>query len=443
MEEAPDETADHHDLADHAETLCRGLRKLRHDCGHESTSIDIANVAGELMLLATELRTLDRAVNAHKEQYTQAFDEDLEEIRAHLTGIFEDIADCCREMQKADGPGKSTVGWLQKKRYVSKLQKHLEANKTALVVMRTVLHHGKVYGTQNSSGRLAESSPHVMQEDRAILESIFASRRAISDLHDLTNRSHEHSASSSSTTTADMGPSFKPGAHGRNLSSATGVDTPTVEDVLPTSNTVRKKRSDDPLTRRFSRRGVRLAVHSSILDSNAHQVPMSLKKRWFHQGRARSSGDGDFVQDRSIAQLSRISEVNSNFVTEIISEEPNLQRSTSTPEDPSRRNSEEHYASKKEVHGEPSKAKKRSLTLMESPFGKSLGRAITRLSNITLSSDRKDENAKIEAGEGKNEAMEKHDEDKSGWSYRLSKPFVEPELTTPDFNKDVENMALR
>lgn len=148
MAEEPDDKADHRDLADQAATLSRGLHKLRHECGHESTSTDIANVAEELVLLATELRTLDKAVRANKERYTQAFNEDLEEIHIHLAGIFEDIADCCREMQKADGPNKSTIGWLQKKRYVSKLQMHLEANKTALIVMRTVLHHGKAYATQ-------------------------------------------------------------------------------------------------------------------------------------------------------------------------------------------------------------------------------------------------------------------------------------------------------
>jgi hypothetical protein len=51
-------------------------------------------------------------------------------------------------MQKADGPNGSAVGWLHKKRYVGKLQKHLKANKTTLIVMRTVLHHGKEYGMQ-------------------------------------------------------------------------------------------------------------------------------------------------------------------------------------------------------------------------------------------------------------------------------------------------------
>jgi hypothetical protein len=134
-------------LAYQAETLSRGLNKLRQECGHETTSTDISHVAEELMLLSAELNGLDKAVASNKEQYTTAFNEDLAEIYRHLGGIFDDISDCCREMQKVDGPRKSSMGWLHKKRYLKKLQDHLLANKTTLVIMRTVLHHGKDYGT--------------------------------------------------------------------------------------------------------------------------------------------------------------------------------------------------------------------------------------------------------------------------------------------------------
>lgn len=148
MAEQHSPTADLTHLSFQAETLSRGLNKLQRDCGHKSTSADISHVADELFLLSAELSILDEAVKANKDQYTDTFGEDLAEIAGHLDGIFEDIADCCKQMQKADGPKVNAVGWLRKKRYVGKLQKHLEANKTTLVVMRTVLHHGKEYGMQ-------------------------------------------------------------------------------------------------------------------------------------------------------------------------------------------------------------------------------------------------------------------------------------------------------
>ena len=141
-----DEKTDLESLAIQADALYINLNKLQQLCGHESVSTDISDAAVELKLLAAELSSLDAAVKPYAELYTDAFGQDLAEICAHLAGIFEDIDDCCREMQKANGLNTSAVGWLAKKRYVKKLQKHLEANKTTLIVMRTVLHHGKEYG---------------------------------------------------------------------------------------------------------------------------------------------------------------------------------------------------------------------------------------------------------------------------------------------------------
>lgn len=142
-----EEISDLKKLALQAKDLSKILHTLRSDCGHESTSADIASVSQELQRLSTELESLDVHVKGNAEYYTPTFGEDLAELRAHMASIFEDVADCCEEMRKADGPNTSTVSWLHKKRYVRKLQKHLEANKTSLVVMRTVLHHGKEYGT--------------------------------------------------------------------------------------------------------------------------------------------------------------------------------------------------------------------------------------------------------------------------------------------------------
>ena len=78
----------------------------------------------------------------------------------------------------------------------------------------------------SSPGRLAESSPHTMHEDRAILESVFANNRnAIVDVHMLDSPGHQHSSSSSSEGLANAG------AHHRKLSTSTGVECPPLPDV--------------------------------------------------------------------------------------------------------------------------------------------------------------------------------------------------------------------
>lgn len=135
-------------LAHRATSLSAELNGLQLTCGHESTSADILAVSKELILLADELSSLDQAVISNRDQYTSAFYQDLSEILTHLDGILDDVSDCAQAMSKTDSPGLNAVGWLHKKRYVNKLQKHLSANKTTLTVMRTVIRHGKDYGTQ-------------------------------------------------------------------------------------------------------------------------------------------------------------------------------------------------------------------------------------------------------------------------------------------------------
>ncbi|OAP59976.1 hypothetical protein AYL99_04978 [Fonsecaea erecta] len=451
LSSAAEETTDLRSLALRAQELSVTLDQLRQQCGHESTSSDIANVIGELKLLAAELHSLDSAVTANKELYTKAFREDLGEIRAHLGGIFEDIADCCTEMQKVDGPKTSAVGWLTKKRYVRKLQRHLEANKTTLVVMRTVLHHGKEYGTHNSPGRLAESSPHTLQEDLAILETVFASRSAIGDLQNLAKKTHEHSSSTSSSGTYDTSPSFQPGAHGRNLSSATGVEIPVMEDVLPVSTAEDKRKKSDALARRFSRRGVRLAVHSSIMDTNAHDVPISLRKKWIHQAQLRHAPDHQMeTSSASIAQLSKISEVNSSSGPD---DEPD-RSGLSTPEHMEGRESDNTASAASSTSGRLYPPR-RSLTLVNSPLGRRLGNVIARLSRsgtdqhdtadgdgegTKAQEDQPQPENRMQVGkeqeeEAKGVKKEMSAKEKPGWSYRLTRPFVKSELTTPDFER--------
>jgi hypothetical protein len=135
------------DLAGRAAQLSTDLFTLRESCGHEETVNDITNIAGELALLSTTLWRLHEAMVADSQAYTSVFDDDLKEITSELTLLFDEIEECCTEMQKSDTPSTTAVGWFFKKGRVSRLQKHLAALKTTIVVMRTVLYHGKDYGT--------------------------------------------------------------------------------------------------------------------------------------------------------------------------------------------------------------------------------------------------------------------------------------------------------
>lgn len=245
--------------------------------------------------------------------------------------------------------------------------------------------------SSSSPGRLAESAPHILQEDRVILESVFASRNAITDLRNTTRKSHEHTSSTSSAGTVDI-PTFEPGAHGRNLSTATGVDIPSFEDVLPHGSAKGKQRStEDPLARRFSRRGVRLAVHSSILDLNSHDIPSSLRKRWIRKARLRRSLEQQDLGCPLDAQLSRISKVNSSPSAKDVEDPFALRQTENIPEDSQQKQSGER-GSEEVTPRNVSKAKKRSLTLMATPMGKTIGRVIKRLGTTNLNqAEKKDD----------------------------------------------------
>lgn len=135
-------------LAGRAAELSTNLYTLGEHCGHDQTTSDISNISGEVALLSTTLWRLHEAMVLNSDAYTTAFNEDLDEITSELTLLFDEISECCSEMSKSDTPTTTTAGWFFKKGRVSRLHKHLEALKTTLVVMRTVLHHGKEYGVQ-------------------------------------------------------------------------------------------------------------------------------------------------------------------------------------------------------------------------------------------------------------------------------------------------------
>jgi len=133
-------------LAGQAASLSSELYTVQEKCQHEATAKEISAIADELARLSTTLWHLNDAINADPSQYTEAFNEDLKEITTELASVFGEISECCAGLQTADS-NVSTVAWFFKKGRVGRLLKHLEALKGTLVVMRTVLWHGKDYGT--------------------------------------------------------------------------------------------------------------------------------------------------------------------------------------------------------------------------------------------------------------------------------------------------------
>lgn len=130
-----------------AARLSTEINVLSESCAHEAVSTDITNISGELHLLSTTLARLQESVKDEALVYTDAFHVDLKEIIDELTLVYEEIEECCVQLQQSDSSLKGAA-WFFKKGRATKLQKHLEALKTTIVVMRTVLHHGKDYGTQ-------------------------------------------------------------------------------------------------------------------------------------------------------------------------------------------------------------------------------------------------------------------------------------------------------
>jgi len=166
------------------------------------------------------------------------------------------------------------------------------------------------------SDRVAESSPHTMYEDRMILESVLAQNRdAIIDLHNLTNTGQ--AAATEQGKTLERQPS-RAGDHHRQLSDLTGVEIPPIPGVLPPTAADQREadsKSTPPssLARTFSKRGVRLGVHMSLLDLSAHEAPSRLNRKWIQHAHLRQQlghgPPGDRRGLTALPELSRISEV--------------------------------------------------------------------------------------------------------------------------------------
>ena len=234
-----------------------------------------------------------------------------------------------------------------------------------------------------------------MREDLSILESVISKNRAaIVDLHQLdTTKSRERGGESTE-------PTFK---------------IPRDEDVLPPSyNTAR----DSDLTRRFSKRGVRLGVHMSILDMGAHNAPESLKKKWLHHA------DTDRRTSRkSRTSLSRISK-GEPATEDVGSDEAREMQPQQVPS--------------------PNVLQRRNSRLMSTPMGRSLSKAINKLSTTNIGEAVKvDENMKPEDHK-KDETAQLKDERQSPSKtkkviWKIMGMHTPGDLTTPDFNKEFEN----
>ena len=114
-----------------------------------------------------------------------------------------------------------------------------------------------------------------MHDDRVIIESVLAQNRdAIIDLHNLDSGTHVQCQRSPSKINKGGGRR----AHTRSHSSS--VEFPPISDVPPLTPT------SSPTKGAFSKRGVRLGVHMSILDMGAHNASDRLKDKWIQTSRS-------------------------------------------------------------------------------------------------------------------------------------------------------------
>ena len=286
-----------------------------------------------------------------------------------------------------------------------------------------------------------------MVEDRAILESVFAeNRKAIVNLHKLEkDKAHKHSSSASSTSTpaskaTSADAEYLPGAHGRNLSNATGVETSPVPDVLPTKQVKHDKPATDNLSRRFSKRGVRLGVHMAILDLGAHDAAVGLRKKWIAQARAADHGrDHMSTIDEDSTKVKSIDGAVNNSEDSIEATPRDVKTPTRTDSSQSNDGS-----------GRESKARTRANSLMTSPIGHAVSKVIRRLSLTSVRSGHhgKERQSADSSGENSEETNAGgRTGDQVGRAQclknKLAFHFAQPELRTPDYNKEFENGNMR
>jgi hypothetical protein len=246
-----------------------------------------------------------------------------------------------------------------------------------------------------------------MSENRAILESVFLkNRNAINDLNSVdASRTHGHSVSTSS----ENKPEFSPGAHGRNLSHATGVETLSVTDVLPAIDHKQELLSTkDGLARRFSKR-VGLNVHKSIMEIKANDAEATLKNRWIKMDMAKPMPP--------IAEASSIASAPLQTLQQ--ESKSNEESAGSRPLEPSS-----------------------DLVSFTSIIGKSLGRAVRGLSLADKrSGQRKDASKDDVADSIKNEKEDRTvtTDGERGPMAALKRKLSRPALTASDYDQEFEN----
>ncbi|RMD41193.1 hypothetical protein DV735_g3932, partial [Chaetothyriales sp. CBS 134920] len=270
-------------LAQCAASLSRRLTTIGHQCEHVETRGGIMDIANDILRLSSTLWQLRQDVNGNKDQFTQVFEQDLDELSSELKLVCDEIAECCSEMQKMDSPG--PVPWFFKKGRVSKLQKHLAALRTTLFAMRTVLHNSKHYRLQSSRNDLAEINPHVLREDRAALDSILVKNQiAIQELYDLEDDHQLQDLQSALLPVAEI----ETAATDKNengstplicndlvaAAAASACSTPPADGAGAAAGC--------ELKRRFSARGARLAIHTSIIGMAPPDLSAGLSERWLH-----------------------------------------------------------------------------------------------------------------------------------------------------------------
>lgn len=133
-------------LARDAISLSFKLKILSEHCQHENMNTETRAVADELAQLSHTIKELEDTIDEDPTRYTEAFNEDLKEIMTELTTVFLELQECCAKLDAVNNYV-SGVAWFFRKGRVARLVRHLEALRGTLLVMRTVLWHGKEYGT--------------------------------------------------------------------------------------------------------------------------------------------------------------------------------------------------------------------------------------------------------------------------------------------------------
>ena len=278
-----------------------------------------------------------------------------------------------------------------------------------------------------------------MHEDRVILESVVArNRNAILDLHNLEETRSHHQSSSSGSSHPEAA-----GTHHRNLSNSTGIEISPIPDVLPSATKSEKEEKTNAPLRRFSKRGVRLGVHMSILDMGAHEAPKGLKEKWIQ--RSRDGATGTAKHGNFLGGLSKISEFDSvSTIPKEMQQEWTESKNRLDKESTSREDSDkatlDNRTSKTGRSGEgtgsgdssESSSKRNARYLVNGTMGRGLRKMIQHL---TLSTPNVDKGKQREDAEPKPEP-------KPGSGFRRILSVMvggNSPLTTPDYEREFEN----